>query len=199
VQCNGLCVVRSSCESCTWPNSTSREPVDEVGVFTSSLCTNYTNVTQAAIDGVSEQLTCGWASAWHFYWFSLFYGLCFVSVFALLLRWANLDAMYDCPCYGAEIRQTWANRMAIYSMIMGYYAFFNVSLNINNMPPTRPWPYKEQMSTLFPRWAAFASTACYWCWYWFRCRCWCLCWSCCRLSGLVEHILFGIVLTYCAV
>ena len=85
---------------------------------------NGTNMTIAAIDPTPGVLTCGWASFWHVYWFSLFYGLCFLSVFALLLgRWAHLDAMYDCPCYGAEIRQTWANRMAIYSMIMGYYAF----------------------------------------------------------------------------
>jgi hypothetical protein len=27
----------------------------------------------------------------------------------------------------------------------------NVSLNINNMPATRPWPYKDEMSAVFPR------------------------------------------------
>lgn len=152
VLCNGLCVVRSSCEKCTWPNSTSIEPVAVVDISSPSLCTNYTNVTQAATDGVPGVLSCGWASFWHIYWFSLFYGLCFLAVLTLLLgRWVHLDAMYDCPCYGAEIRQTWANRMAIYSMIAGYYAFFNVSLNINNMPETRPWPYKDQMSAVFPR------------------------------------------------
>ena len=51
---------------------------------------------------------------------------------------------YDCPSYGAQIRPTWANRMAIYSMIMGYYAFFNVSLNINNMRETRQFCRKNE-------------------------------------------------------
>ena len=112
------------------------------GVTTNYTATNFT----AAKEGV---LDCGWAAMWHVPFFILFYGLCFGSVFMLLLlRWVHLDQMYDCPTYSSSLRPSRANTIAVYSLVMGYYAFFNVSLNLHGGVK---WPYADTLKSAFPR------------------------------------------------
>eukprot|EP01052_Picozoa_sp_SAG31_P008437 SAG31_NODE_426_length_15814_cov_25.737066_9_plen_1416_part_00 len=113
---------------------------------TSATSINSTNATNTTSTD-SFSLECDAGFYWLLPWFFAYLGLTIFSVFLLLFKeWWKQPEMYDCPSFAGFIRPTWINRSEIIFFILGYGAFFSISMNTEHID----WSMQDELRSIFP-------------------------------------------------